>query len=185
MFGLIPFPRVLVLCEMQSVSSRIWTRVAVSISCEDNHYTTSTSKNKPSWFIKWQIPCRKTVVNWLIVQVGRVFANVIPKTLKMVLDTSLLNTQQYKVCIRGKVEQSRERSTPFPTPRCSSYWKGRLLLALDYGCQQLGYKKYHNHTTEWDKSTGVRTHFNIAVQKVSHYATGTPHKNYMVWEMRQ
>ena len=40
--GFIPFPRVLVLCEMQSVSSRIWTRVAVSISCEDNHYTTGT-----------------------------------------------------------------------------------------------------------------------------------------------
>ena len=47
--------------------------------------------------------------------VGRVFANdpgdlgsipgrVIPKTLKMVLDTSLLNTQQYKVRIKGKVE---------------------------------------------------------------------------------
>ena len=31
-FGFIPFPMVLVLCEMQSVSSRIWTRVAVSIS---------------------------------------------------------------------------------------------------------------------------------------------------------
>ena len=54
--------------------------------------------------------------------VGRVFANgpgelgsipghVIPKTLKMVLDTSLLNTQQYKVCIKGKVEQSWERSS--------------------------------------------------------------------------
>ena len=53
--------------------------------------------------------------------VGRVFANgredlssiqgrVIPKTLKMVLDTSLLNTQQYKVRIKGKVEQSKERS---------------------------------------------------------------------------
>ena len=41
--GLIPFPRVLVLCEMQSVSSRIWTRVAVSISYDDNHYTTGTS----------------------------------------------------------------------------------------------------------------------------------------------
>ena len=27
---------------MQSVSSRIWTRVAVSISCDDNHYTTGT-----------------------------------------------------------------------------------------------------------------------------------------------
>ena len=31
--------------------------------------------------------------------------------LKMVLDTSLLNTQQYKVCIKGKVKQSWEGST--------------------------------------------------------------------------
>ena len=41
--GFIPFPRVLVLCEMQSVSSRIWTRVAVFISYGDNDYTTGTS----------------------------------------------------------------------------------------------------------------------------------------------
>ena len=41
--GFIPFPGVLVLCEMQSVSSMIWTRVAVSISYDDNHYTTGTS----------------------------------------------------------------------------------------------------------------------------------------------
>ena len=52
--------------------------------------------------------------------VGRVFANgpgdlgsipgrVIPKTLKMLLDTPLLNIQQYKVRIKSKVEQSRER----------------------------------------------------------------------------
>ena len=40
--GFIPFPRVLVLCEMQSVSSRIWTCVAVSISYDDNHYTMGT-----------------------------------------------------------------------------------------------------------------------------------------------
>ena len=64
--------------------------------------------------------------------VSRVFANglgdlgsvpgcVIPKTLKMVLDTSLLITQQYKVCIEGKVEQSGERSSALPTPQCSSY----------------------------------------------------------------
>ena len=33
------------LCEMQSVSSRIWTCVAVSISNDDNHYTTGTSFN--------------------------------------------------------------------------------------------------------------------------------------------
>ena len=47
--GFIPFPRVLVLCEMQSVSSKIWTRVAVSISCDDNHYTTGTSFPKTSY----------------------------------------------------------------------------------------------------------------------------------------
>ena len=60
-----------------------------------------------------------------IVLVGRVFANglgdlgsipgrVIPNTFKMVLDTSLLNTQQYKVSMEGKVEQSRERSGALP-----------------------------------------------------------------------
>ena len=41
--GFIPSPRVLVLCEMQSGPSRIWTRVAVSISYDDNDYTTGTS----------------------------------------------------------------------------------------------------------------------------------------------
>ena len=56
---------------------------------------------------------------------GRVFANspgdlgsilghVISKTLKMALDASLLNTQQYKVRIKGKVEFSRERSSAIP-----------------------------------------------------------------------
>ena len=61
-------------------------------------------------------------VNWLISLVGRVYANgpgylgsvpshIISKTLKMVLDTSLLNTQQYKVRVKGKVEQSREKSS--------------------------------------------------------------------------
>ena len=33
---------------------------------------------------------------------------VIPKTRKMVFDAALLNTQHYKVRIKGKVEQSRE-----------------------------------------------------------------------------
>ena len=54
---------------MQSVSSRIWTRVAVSISYDDNHYTTGAS---------------------------------------------LLNNQHYKVQIKGKVEQSWERSSALP-----------------------------------------------------------------------
>ena len=42
---------------------------------------------------------------------GSILGRVIPKTEKMVLDTSLLNTQHYKVRIKGKVEQSRERSS--------------------------------------------------------------------------
>ena len=56
----------------------------------------------------------------LIDQVGRLLANVpgdlgsipghvIPKALKMAL-----NTQWYKVRIKGKVEQSRERSSALP-----------------------------------------------------------------------
>ena len=39
---------------------------------------------------------------------------VIPKTQKMVLDASLLNTQHYKVRIKGKAKQSREGVAPSP-----------------------------------------------------------------------
>ena len=35
----------------------------------------------------------------------------------MILDTALLNTQDYKVRIKGKVEQSRD----------GSYWKGSYI----------------------------------------------------------
>ena len=42
---------------------------------------------------------------------GSIPGRIIPKTLKMVLDTSLLNIQQYKVRIKGKVDQSRERNS--------------------------------------------------------------------------
>ena len=63
--------------------------------------------------------------NQLIALVGRVFTNgpgdlgsipghVIPKTLKRVLNTPFLNIQRYKVHIKGKVEQSRERSSALP-----------------------------------------------------------------------
>ena len=61
----------------------------------------------------------------LIGLVSRVFANgpgdqgsipgrVLPKTLKMVLDTSLLNTQQYKVHTKSKVEQLEEKTSALP-----------------------------------------------------------------------
>ena len=71
------------------------------------------------------------VPDWLIGLVGRVFANspgdqdsipsqVIPKTFKMVLDTNLLNTQPYMVCIKDKEEQSKGVASS-PTPHHSSY----------------------------------------------------------------
>ena len=55
----------------------------------------------------------------------RVFANglwdlrsilgrVIPKKQKMVLDATLLNTQHYKIRIKDKLEQSREKSSALP-----------------------------------------------------------------------
>ena len=80
-----------------------WTQLSRAIDEHSNHYANDR----------------------LIGLVDRVFANgpgdlgsipgtVIPKTLKMELDTSLLNTQQYKVSIKGKVEQSRERSSALP-----------------------------------------------------------------------
>ena len=36
------------------------------------------------------------------------------KDSKIVLDATLLNTQQFKIRIKGKVEQSRERISAFP-----------------------------------------------------------------------
>ena len=61
----------------------------------------------------------------LIALVGRVFVNdlgdlcsipdrVIPETFKMIFDASLFNTQQYKVRIKGKVEQSGDGNSTLP-----------------------------------------------------------------------
>ena len=42
---------------------------------------------------------------------GSISVRVIPMTLKIVFDDSLLNTQHYKVRFKGKVEQPSERSS--------------------------------------------------------------------------
>ena len=57
---------------------------------------------------------------------GSLPGQVIEKTQKMVFDPSSLNTQYYKVHIKSKVVQSRERS---------SYGNGSLQVALHHGCQ--------------------------------------------------
>ena len=46
---------------------------------------------------------------------GSIPGRVIPKTLKMILDTwCLLNTQHNKVRIKGKVDQSKKKSSTLP-----------------------------------------------------------------------
>ena len=52
----------------------------------------------------------------------------------MVLEAALLNTQHYKVGIKGKVGNPRKGVAPSLT-QCSSYWKGSLRISLDYGHQ--------------------------------------------------
>ena len=61
---------------------------------------------------------KKLLQNWSMVRVfangpgdrGSIAGRDIPNTQKMVLDAALLNTQHYKVRIKGKVGQSWERS---------------------------------------------------------------------------
>ena len=69
------------------------------------------------------------------VDLGSIPGRIIPMIFKMVLDTSLLNTQQYKVHMRVKWSNPGKGVVPSPIHCCSSYWKGSLLVALDYGRQ--------------------------------------------------
>ena len=57
------------------------------------------------------------------------------QVLKTAHDTSLLNTQQYKVLSKVKWTNPGKGVAPSPTAQCSSYSKGSLLVALDYGYQ--------------------------------------------------
>ena len=74
---------------------------------------------------------------------------VILKTEKIVLEVVLLNTQHYKLRLKGKVEQG---VLVFPTFRCSSFWKRNLRVALDFSRQHLyKYMKFtpKEHYWEW------------------------------------
>ena len=112
---------------------------------------------------KIKVICIKTCNNKLIGLESKVFTNVpgdlssiqgriIPKTLKIVLDTSLLHTQQYKVRIEVKWSNPEKGVASSSTLRWRSYWNGSLLVDLDYGRQlhftynklQLLIKGYYN-----------------------------------------
>ena len=121
-------------------------------------FNTNNRMVSSNYFYLMIVICLNTVIWFLVPDIGlavRVFANgpgdlgsipgrVIPKTLKMVLDSSLLNTQHYKVWIKGKVELSWEGVAPSPTPWCSSYRKGSLQVTLDYGRQLYFYMIFSN-----------------------------------------
>ena len=61
---------------MQSVSSRIWTRVTVSISYDDNHYTTGTSKipKYPEYLLESE-RTEETSVRKLPVKIGKKYSH--------------------------------------------------------------------------------------------------------------
>ena len=84
-------------------------------------------------------------LKWLIGLVSKVFANgpgdrgsipgrVIPKTFKMVMIPLCLTLSIIRYVSRVKWSNPRKGVAPYSTPRCSSYWKGSLLVALDYSC---------------------------------------------------
>ena len=52
---------------------------------------------------------------------GSISGQVIPKTKKMVLEASLLNTQHYKVQINGKWSNQWKGVVTFPTTQCVVY----------------------------------------------------------------
>ena len=79
--------------------------------------------------------------NRLIGPVGRVFTNdprdlgSYQRLLKWYLIPPCLTLSNIRYVSRVKWNTPGKGVAPSPTPRCSSYWKGSLLVTLDYGRQ--------------------------------------------------
>ena len=72
---------------------------------------------------------------------------------------------------------------PSPTPRCSRYWKGSFLVAIDYGCQQCYLVRVEEVSTgqfhrNWTQCLIWRG--NIYVEKYSNWLSGKVDK-YPTW----
>ena len=116
-------PEFLHIYHILLVSTSLFFHISLSISL--GSYLSIFISINLSFFISILIALYCTFFNRDIGPAVRVFANgpgdlgsipgrVIPKTLKMELDTTLLNTQHYKVRFKGKVEQSWEWSSALP-----------------------------------------------------------------------
>ena len=81
---------------------------------------------------------RSTLI-WIFVigpgDLGSITGRVIPKTLKWYLIPPCLTLSNIRYVSRVKLTSRGKGVAPSPTVRCSSYWKGSLLVALDYGRQ--------------------------------------------------
>ena len=77
---------------------------------------------------------------------GSIPGCVIPKTLKMVLDTPCLILSSIRYVSRIKWRNPGKWVASSPRNQCSSYWKGSLLVALDYG------RRLYLLTVNFDKS---------------------------------
>ena len=123
-----------------------WNQVSRAIGEHSNHYANVRLISLVSRMFANSLGDRSSIL-------GR----VIPKTKKMVLDTSLLNTQHFKVRIMWS--NPGKGVAPFSTPRFSSYWKGSLQVALEYSRQHPDISKEEfkpiNHTSYKQKDTRV------------------------------
>ena len=80
--------------------SKCRTPMSVSVHCMQNHK--KKKKTRVCNVRSCNFVLRELIkFNFLSGDLGLIPGRVIPKTLKMVLDTSLLDIQQYKVCIKG------------------------------------------------------------------------------------
>ena len=96
--------------DNNSFSNGVYFQVLLS----DTNYLQNYTGLKLAWWLECSPMARETCVQSQVESYQRLK--------KMVLDASLLNTQHYKVRIKGKVEQSRERSSATP----KLWWKGSL-----------------------------------------------------------
>ena len=69
---------------------------------------------------------------------------VIQKTQKIVLDASWLNSQHYKVRIKGKCSNSGKGIAPYPTSQCRTIEKGAF-RSLSTTVDQLTHTHTHTH----------------------------------------
>ena len=92
---------------------------------------------------------------------GSVLDRVIPKIKKMVLETSLLNIQHYKIWIKGKMSNPGKGIVPSAAPQCSSYWKESFRVALDYGQPTHAYWCMCDHDILSSEDNAYRLHAHI------------------------